>query len=197
MKIGKDTHIIHFHCDITQLTVERLRNVLLSLSKMGAGSAPSDILVEFTSLGGDVAAGLTAYHTIREISIPLSVCNVNTIESMGIMVFLAFDRRYAMAHSKYMIHSISKNLPGGAYNLPTLREVLGGLAFDVERCARLYDERTQGALAPLNPRECFAGSARIFGAEDAVSHGIVHSIVLDDAFRTATTAHHHWIDSTP
>jgi ATP-dependent protease ClpP protease subunit len=60
----------------------------------------------FTTLGGGVMEGITLHNILRAMPFKLITHNVGNIDSIGNVIFLAGDERYASATSTFMFHGV-------------------------------------------------------------------------------------------
>jgi ATP-dependent protease ClpP protease subunit len=66
----------------------------------------------FSTPGGSVMHGMNLYNVLRALPIELTIHNVGNVDSIGNVVFLAGDRRYACAHSTFMFHGVGFDMDG-------------------------------------------------------------------------------------
>lgn len=90
-------HVIHFHCQIDQGTSERFRDCCLDAIDEGASS----LLLNLSTTGGSSNFGFTLYTFLKALPVPLCAINAGNIESMGIIMFLAANRRITTPHSRF------------------------------------------------------------------------------------------------
>lgn len=118
--------------------------------------------------------GMNLYNVLRAMPIKLTTHNVGNVDSIGNVVFLAGETRYACQHSTFMFHGVGFDVPqGGRLEEKFLREKLDGIASDHNRIGQLMAERstlTKKAIKGLF-RE-----ARTKDAAFAAGCGIVHEI---------------------
>lgn len=62
------------------------------------------IKIYISTLGGDVAAGLSIIDAIKTSKTPIMTINQSTCYSMGFLIFIAGDSRIAMPRSTFLIH---------------------------------------------------------------------------------------------
>ena len=86
--------------DIDETLVNKAIRELNYLNKMG--TAPIKLFI--TTNGGSIEDGLALYDAIAESPAPVYVCVVARAYSMGAILLQAGAKRYALTHSRIMIH---------------------------------------------------------------------------------------------
>ena len=95
-----------------------------------------EINMYINSPGGSVTAGLAIYDTMQFVKPPVSTLCVGQAASMGAVLLAAGakGRRYALPHSRIMIHQLSGGFEGQATDIEIqarealrLREILNGI----------------------------------------------------------------------
>jgi ATP-dependent protease ClpP protease subunit len=165
-------HVICFAASITPVSAERLRN--LCLEALCAGAA--ELRIHFSCDGGPSFHGFSLYHFLRSLPVPLTTHNTGSVESVGLIPFLAGNRRLACAHSRFLVHPMHWDFGAGRVDVTRLAEISARLNEDVERYAQIFDEITQGAQEPLEIRPHLTGSHIILTASAAIASGIIHEI---------------------
>lgn len=159
----------------------RLCAELLLLS---AEDPQRDISLYINSPGGSVSAGLAIYDTMRLIPNDVSTLALGTAYSMGQFLLSAgtSGKRYALPHSRVLMHQGSAGI--------------GGTAIDIEIQAENL-EHTKNVVMGLiaehtgQPRERVEKDAlrdRWFTAEEAVEYGFVDQVLTDVAAVTPSRA---------
>lgn len=173
---------IHFWNSINNETSRMLRNMVINSINKGE----KEIKILFSSDGGDLNAGMNLYNYFRNIQsdVTVKICNVGSIESIAVIVYLAFDKRLAIENSRFLLHSFHWNTPQYTDHM-RLTEYTESLNYHVERYAQLFNERTQFAKNQINILDCLNGHSLIIPATTATSCGIVSEIISDElAFAT-------------
>jgi len=106
--------------------------------------ADSHIEIYINSYGGSVYDGLALYDLLESITTPIKTFCVGSAMSMGMILFLAGDERFAFPRSTFMAHSLSGGTWGKQIDMET----------DVKESKRLNDilsqilaDRTKKTLA--------------------------------------------------
>jgi ATP-dependent Clp protease, protease subunit len=166
-------HIIHFYGPVTPASIEELRNCALSGIQEGHAD---ELLISISSEGGNLAAGFTAYHFLRSLPVPVTTHNLGNVESIGVLLFLAGEKRLVVQHGRFTLHALHWGFGSGTVDHDRLAEYTASLDFDVERYAQIFDERTHGASQPVDVRSHLLGRANILASDASVSAGISHSV---------------------
>ena len=166
--------------EVDDAIANRLCAELLLLS---AEDPHRDISLYINSPGGSVSAGLAIYDTMRLIPNDVSTLAMGLAASMGQFLLSAGTpgKRYALPHSRILMHQGSAGI--------------GGTAIDIEIQAENL-EHVKGVLIgliaehtgqPLDVIERDSLRDRWFTAEQAREYGFVDDVLLDLAAVTPTT----------
>jgi len=164
-------HVIHFSGVISTTTTERMRDSCLQALSQGA----TMLRLHFASVGGLTPDSFSLYGFLRSLPVPLVMHNIGNVDSVGVIVFLAGQCRYACNHSRFLIHPLSWSF-SGTIDHARLRETVAGLNNDVNRYAQIFDERTKGAKKPLKIRRHLSRQEKIVTAAAAIDCGLVSRI---------------------
>jgi ATP-dependent protease ClpP protease subunit len=93
--------------------------------------------------GGAVAVGVALYTMLRALPIRVVTHNVGNVESIGNIIFLAGDDRFAAPNATFMFHGVSCGLTAATQlTVPLLKQVLTSLEADEARIASIVAERS-------------------------------------------------------
>lgn len=179
-------HCFHFYGPVTPKSVSNLRDQMLTAltrQEMTEGT------LFLSSEGGDINSGFTAYNFIQALPVPFTAVNMGTVESIAVMLYLAADTRIAVKNSRFLLHSFHWGFPQTTVDCNRLTEHSLSLEFDQKRYADIFQERTQGAQAPVDIREVLRGEALILDPSAATSAGIASQIIDKGAISSADA---HW-----
>lgn len=130
---------VSFDAEINQLTTESLLGVCADL----VNKKFDTIYLFLSTLGGRVINGLTLYNVLRGMPIKLITHNVGSVNSIGNVVFLAGDERYACPNSTFMFHGVGFDISTPMrFEEKDLRERLNSLSADQDRIGKVIVERT-------------------------------------------------------
>ena len=117
-------HIIHFYGPVTPASIEELRNCALSGIQEGHAD---ELLISISSEGGNLAAGFTAYHFLRSLPVPVTTHNLGNVESIGVLLFLAGEKRLVVQHGRFTLHALHWGFGSGTVDHDRLAEYTASL----------------------------------------------------------------------
>src|SRR5712691_3344892 len=79
---------------------------LLTECAAWANQGTKEIYLLFASFGGNIAAGIVAYNTLRSLPVKLITHNIGNVDSIANIIFLAGQERLAVPHSTFMFHGV-------------------------------------------------------------------------------------------
>lgn len=94
--------------DVNENMTSYLFRTIIKLNDM----SHDPITIYFSSSGGSVYEGFAIYDLLRASPSPIIIVANGKIASMGIVIFLAATERYALPHTRFMIHSVSHETGG-------------------------------------------------------------------------------------
>lgn len=180
-------HVIHFSGAINASKFGRLQEqCILAITQQEA----SRIRINLCTEGGSTVHGFGMYNFLQSLPVPVDTHNIGSVESMGIIVYLAGNVRSACAASRFLIHPLHWNTHGSLQDHSRIAEFAACLDNDRDRYVDVFTERTQGADQPLNVESILNGRASVLTPSSAVSAGLATAI---EAMPTAGDAIHWWI----
>lgn len=118
--------------------------------------------------------GITIYNTLRSLPAKIVTYNMGNVDSIGNVIFLAGEERYACPHSTFMFHGVGQDSGSGLrLEEKTLRESLDSISADHRRIGSIISERT--TLSEADVVELFA-EARTKDAVWAERIGMVNAV---------------------
>jgi ATP-dependent Clp protease protease subunit len=175
-------HIVHFIGPINHNAVCTIRNLCLQALQSGA----SEIELHMSTEGGNMTAGFALYFFLKSLPLPLTTHNIGSIESVGVVIFLAGHKRYACPGTRFLVHPLHwgfGNLVAADHS--RVSEWRDCLDFDAERYARIFEEATGAGDIRAN----LTGNARIYDADQALEAGIIHQAIQARLPEAGTTSH--------
>jgi len=91
--------------------------VTAQLLFLEADNPQRPIQMYINSPGGEVAAGLAIYDTMRYVSPDVHTLVIGQACSMGALLLAAGDKRIALPHSRIMVHQPSGGVTGTAHDM--------------------------------------------------------------------------------
>ena len=179
-------HIVHFIGPINHSAVCTIRNLCLQALQSGA----TEIALHLSTEGGNMTAGFALYFFLKSLPLPLTTHNIGSVESVGVVIFLAGSKRYACPGTRFLVHPLHwgfGNLVAADHS--RVSEWRDCLDFDAERYARIFEEATQSAGEQPDIRINLFGNARIYDADQAVAAGIAHAAIQARLPQAGVTSH--------
>ena len=179
-------HIVHFIGPINANSACTVRNLCLQALQSGA----TEIELHMSTEGGNMTAGFALYYFLKSLPLPLTTWNVGSVESVGVAIFLAGQKRYACPGTRFLIHPLHwgfGNLVAADHS--RVSEWRDCLDFDAERYACIFEEATGGAGTAGDIRANLTGNARIYDADQALAAGIIHQAVQARLPEAGVTSH--------
>jgi ATP-dependent Clp protease protease subunit len=176
-------HIVHFIGPINHGSACTVRNLCLQALQSGA----TEIELHMSTEGGNMTAGFALYFFLKSLPLPLTTHNVGSVESVGVVIFLAGSKRYACPRTRFLVHPLHWGFGAlVAADHARVSEWRDCLDFDAERYASIYEEAT-GAKDDIRPS--LFGNARIFDTDQALAAGIIHETVQARLPEAGATSH--------
>ena len=164
------TAYIKFFAGVDQASV----NALMGAVEQKLGQGVNEIVLLISSPGGSVFHGLSAYNFLKGIPARLVTHNFGSVDSMGVVLFCAGDRRLSVPHARFLLHAVHSAFPQRvSLEEQQLEERLKGLRMDIENIAGVI------AAATGRPEQEVAQdmlNRTTLNPEQAVEYGLVHEI---------------------
>ena len=161
---------VTFSAEVNANTTESL----LAVAANCVNQKVEELYLLLSSPGGTVMHGMNLYNVLRAMPFKLTTHNVGNVDSIGNVIFLAGEVRYACQHSTFMFHGVGfDGAQGMRFEEKVLRERLDGLKSDQKRIGALMTERS------TLTEEAIEGLFRETQTKDAAfaaGCGIVHEI---------------------
>ena len=171
MDIPKDSPLVYvsFSADITQPSTEGLIAVMAQC----ANAQVKQVYLLLSTNGGQVINGINLYNVLKGMPFELIIHNVGSVNSIGTVVFLSGNKRYATQNSTFMFHGIGFDIEKQRFGEKQLQEKLSSLLNDQKRIATIVAQRT--TLTEPEIAEFFRTEQTV-NASDAKNKGIIHEI---------------------
>jgi len=158
----------------TPVTDDVANVIIAQLLFLESDNQERDIHMYINSPGGSVSAGMAIYDTMQFLKSPVNTTCMGMAASMGAFLLMAGrkGKRFALPHSRIMIHQPSQN--GG-----------GGSASDIEIQAKeilFLREKLNFLMAkhtgqPLERIERDTDRDRFLSAEEAKEYGLIDQVI--------------------
>ena len=167
---GQPEVYLSFSGEITAGTTETLIATLSDCCNQGVQRA----YLMLSTPGGSVMHGMNLYNVMRALPLEITMHNVGNVDSIGNVVFLAGDRRFACEHSTFMFHGVGFDLEANQrLEEKLLRERLETVQAEHKRIGAVIRERSK--LDEASVQELFL-QQQTKDAEFAARYGIVDEI---------------------
>jgi ATP-dependent Clp protease, protease subunit len=133
------TTYISFSAEVNVNTTENLIAVLAQQ----ANQKVDHIYLLLSTPGGSVMHGLNLYNVMRAMPYKITTHNVGNVDSIGNVIFLAGEERFACAHSTFMFHGVGMDVAAHRLEEKNLQEILDSVLRDQERMGNILRERSQ------------------------------------------------------
>lgn len=124
--------------------------------------------------GGEVQPGLAAYNVLRALPIKIVTYNMGSVNSIGNVLFLAGDERYAARTSSFMFHGVGFDVERTRFEEKDLNEKLDSLRNDQRLIADIIARHTKISAADVE--QLFLRAAFI-PSQEAVQKGLVDKVI--------------------
>ncbi|WP_277209522.1 ClpP family protease [Isoptericola croceus] len=147
--------------------------VCAQLLLLSAEDAASDIAIYVNSPGGSVTAGLAVYDTMRVLPNDVATVGFGFAASMGQFLLTAGTKgkRYALPHTRIMMHQPSAGIGGTAVDIAIQAENLEHTKRVMHELIAQHTGHTVEQVAADSDRD------RWFTAPEALEYGMVDRIV--------------------
>lgn len=165
--------IIFLSTDVNDYTATVVQGQLLYLDSVDPGK---DVSIYLNSPGGSVIAGLGLYDTMQHIKSDVSTICIGMAASMAAVLLVAGaqGKRYALPHSRVMIHQPMGGAQGQASDIEiTAREIL-------KYKAELYQIIADHSGMSIDKIRDDADRDYWMTAQEAKDYGMIDNILLPD-----------------
>ena len=98
-----DTICLVYHDEIN---IEKTKALMEICSQMVTNYTPVTIYFQFSSGGGHVDSAITLYNFLKSLPCEIIMHNTGSIDSAANVVFMAGNKRYAVAHTSFLFHGV-------------------------------------------------------------------------------------------
>ena len=141
-------------------------------AKLAGGATRIHLMI--SSPGGSVFHGLSISNFLRGAPVEVYTYNFGSVDSIGVAVFCAGQRRLSVPHARFLIHGVSINFQGNhVLDEKGLEEKLKGLKIDYQNIAKLVAD-TCGKKADEVVRDM--NDRTTLNPPEAIKYGLVHEI---------------------
>ena len=161
---------VSFLAEINQNTTEKLISVMAEC----ANAQVKQVHLLLSTPGGSVMNGLNLYNVLKGMPFEFITHNVGTVNSVGNMLFLTGEKRYAVPNATFMFHGVGFAFSQGQrLEEKGLREKLTGILRDQKRIGDIISQHT--SLSESEIEDLFR-EAQTKDTSFAVEKGIIHEV---------------------
>ncbi|MDG4779005.1 ATP-dependent Clp protease proteolytic subunit [Micromonospora sp. WMMD961] len=157
----------------TEVTEESANQICAQILLLAAEDADSDIYLYINSPGGSVSAGMAVYDTMRYVRNDVATLALGFAGSMGQFLLCAgaAGKRYALPHSRIMMHQPSGGMGGTASDITIQAENMLHVKRTMQELIAQHSGRTLDEIQRDWDRD------RWFTAEQAREYGLVDHVL--------------------
>ncbi|MET8525476.1 ATP-dependent Clp protease proteolytic subunit [Micromonospora sp. NPDC005172] len=157
----------------TEVTEESANQICAQILLLAAEDADRDIYLYINSPGGSVSAGMAVYDTMRYVRNDVATLALGFAGSMGQFLLCAgaAGKRYALPHSRIMMHQPSGGMGGTASDITIQAENMLHVKRTMQELIAQHSGRTLDEIQRDWDRD------RWFTAEQAREYGLVDRVL--------------------
>ncbi|SIN32186.1 ClpP family protease [Micromonospora cremea] len=157
----------------TEVTEESANQICAQILLLAAEDADRDIYLYINSPGGSVSAGMAVYDTMRYVRNDVATLALGFAGSMGQFLLCAgaAGKRYALPHSRIMMHQPSGGMGGTASDIRIQAENMLHVKQTMQELIAQHSGRTLAEIQRDWDRD------RWFTAEQALEYGLVDRVL--------------------
>lgn len=142
-------HWVSFSAEVNPQTTEGLISAFGALANQGA----TEVNLLLSTPGGSVMHGMNIYNMARALPFTLVTWNVGNVDSIGNVIFLAGEKRYACPLATFMFHGVGFDINGSLrMEAAFIRERLDTIESDHKRIGSIigtYSSLDEGDVVNL------------------------------------------------
>lgn len=127
-----------------------------------------------SSPGGSVFHGLSLYNFLKGAPIEVYTYNFGSVDSVGVVLFCAGNKRFSVPHARFLIHGVRFNVGmNTSFDEKQIEEHLKSLKIDQHNIARVIADTAQ---KPAHKVEEDMNNRITLNPSEAKDYGLVHEI---------------------
>ena len=161
---------VSFSAEINANTTESLISVMANCSNLQV----KKVYLLLSTGGGQVMEGINLYNVLKGMPFELTTHNVGNVDSIGNVVFLAGNKRYATPNATFMFHGVGFDVKSNQrLEEKNLRELMDGVESNHKRFGNIITQHTN--LSAEESASLFR-EAKTEDATWAINKGVIHEI---------------------
>jgi ATP-dependent Clp endopeptidase proteolytic subunit ClpP len=134
----------------------------------------SKIRLLISTPGGSVFHGLSIHNFLKGLPIEVDTYNFGSVDSIGVVIFAAGNKRFTVPHSRFLIHGVKLNTNAkSTIDEKQLEEYLKSLQIDQRNIARVMADTTNKSIEEV---ENDMINRITLSPEQAKVYGLVHEV---------------------
>jgi ATP-dependent Clp endopeptidase proteolytic subunit ClpP len=127
-----------------------------------------------SSPGGSVFHGLSIYNLLKGAPVEVVTYNFGSVDSIGVVIFCAGDKRISVPHARFLLHGVSMNFQGNqTLDEKDLEERIKELRIDYQNISKVIATTTGRDAHSI---EADMEKRTTLNPDEAVQYGLVHEI---------------------
>ena len=165
--------VIKLFAPVVDITINALMQAVDQKMRQGQ----KEFILLISSPGGSVFHGLSAYNYLKGIPARVVTHNFGSVDSIGVIVYCAGDRRMSVPQARFLLHGVSANFPQNAsLEEKQLEERLKGLKIDIENIAKVIAANTGKSTGEVTSAML---DRTTLNPDEAKEWGLVHEIEVE------------------
>lgn len=159
---------IYFLCEINQQSMQSTVSALTS----DLNDNIDTLYFIINTNGGSVAYGIALYNFLKSLPHRIIMHNMSEVDSIGNVVFMAGDERYATENATFLIHPVNTNVKNELH-YSDLKEKMSSVNNDTKRIKKIILDNTD-----MDPDDLASllNSGKVKTSEYALNKKIIHEI---------------------
>lgn len=132
------------------------------------------VTIWISTTGGSVFHGLSVHHYLKGLPINIRTHNFGSVDSIGVVMYLAGSERHCVPNSRFLLHPICENFhKDQSIEIPRIREILQRM------------QREQDSIAAIIASEIGKSTDEVgnviaertsFTAQEGIEFGLAHDV---------------------
>lgn len=130
------------------------------------------LLLNISSLGGSVTAGIAAYNYLKSLPFKVHTHNLGEVSSAAILPYLAGNIRTTEPISKFVIHPVEISLTESAPFFK-VQELLSSLSVDIDNYAMIVETEAPEIKKELDVSDLLKHNSFVISSDEALRFGLI------------------------
>jgi ATP-dependent Clp protease, protease subunit len=159
---------------VTRSVTER---VLKDIEKLVHKAPHEEVFLMVTSTGGPTGIAMNFFDTVRYVLRPaLTTIGSGDVDSSGIIIFLAGERRYVTKRTTVLLHPAGRFFGNQRYTTTEMESMLREDKLKDEQYAAVIAERSLGRLAVADVLSMMQ-TQTVLTPDDLIRYNLAHAIL--------------------